>query len=433
MSWIASVFIAALTGTLALFVAGFIGALTARWFHISTFEGGAGYHALAIAVLGGVVGVLLGFIISRFAGGPAALGFFKGLGCAWGAVLLIGAVSTGICFLLGDISPKIDGKYLDLEVEIKLPAGDTNFVAGTTTNASVTFGSIVNHVQRASRKRDVDLNEARQENGRWIIPGAVNLFTMRGKRSISLYFGENYAAGFLVPLPARPGKQYQEWSDWGPRPKQGAWPESNASYRFRVRPITPAPPPPDPAVVDAELFSALKPEASLEQWLTFMNNSYASEERTKAIIKQVEPRQTELAWLIRTTNSNTRELALSAVPKLTTISPEVKDAVLAEGREIADGVRKFNEMKDNDPRFWDVQIELRTRFNYWKQAWWVVHQRFGLDGRPPVKEIYDLALVRARGTSMDEIEVNARVILEALQPAPASPTASASASICCCP
>ena len=41
-----------------------------------------------------------------------------------------------------------------------------------------------------------------------------------------------------------------------------------------------------------------------------------------------------------------------------------------------------------------------------------------------LKEIYDLALVRARGTSMDEIEVNARVILEALQPAPASPTAS---------
>src|SRR5438128_3134474 len=104
MSWIASVFVAVLTGTLALFVAGFIGALTARWFHISSFEGGAGYHMLAIAILGGMVGVLLGFIISRLAGGPSASGFFKGLGYAWGAVLVIGAVSTGICFLLAEIS-----------------------------------------------------------------------------------------------------------------------------------------------------------------------------------------------------------------------------------------------------------------------------------------------------------------------------------------
>src|SRR5262249_23065036 len=129
-----------------------------------------------------------------------------------------------------------------------------------------------------------------------------------------------------------------------------------------------------------------------------------------------EGRQTELAWLIRTTNSTTRELALSAVRKLTRMSPEVRDAVLAEGREIADGVRKFNEMNKDEPRFWDVQIELRSRFNYWKHAWWTVFRTYGLDGRPPVKEIYDLALVRARDTSMGEIEVNARVILEALEP-----------------
>ncbi len=416
MSWIASVFIAFLTGTLALFVAGFIGSLTARWFHISSFEGGAGYHALAIAILGGMAGVLLGFIISRFAGGPSALGFFKGLGFAWSAVLVIGAISTGISFLLADISPKIDGKYLDLEVEIKLPAADTNFVAGVTTNATLSLGSTVNHVQRASRKSEVDLKEARQENGRWIIPGSVHIFTMRGKRSISLYFADKYVTGFIVPLPARPGKEFEQWSDWLPRPKEGTWPETNPSYRFRVQPITPPPPPPAPEVVEAERFAALKPEAPLEMWLPFMTSD-APEERTKTIISHVEERQTELAGLIGSTNSAVREMALSAVPKLSKINPEVKDAVLAEGREIAEGVRKFNEMKSDDPKFWDVQIQLRSRFNYWKHAWWIVHKAFGLDGRPPVKEIYDLAVIRARETSMDEIEVNARVILEALGPA----------------
>jgi hypothetical protein len=424
MSWIASVFIAVLTGTLALFVAGFIGALSMRWYHVSNFEGGSAYGTMAIAIMGGMAGFFLGLVISRFGGGASTPGFFKGLGWSWGAVLIIGAVSTAISFLLADIPPKIDGKYLDLEVEVKLAAGDTNFTPGITTNISLFLGSVVNHVQRKSEKGEVNIEEARRENGRWVIPGNVGIFTMRGKRSIALNFEEKNVAGFLVPLPARPGKKYEEWSDWGPRPKEGTWPETNPSYRFRVRPVTPPPPPPDPAVVDAGQFAGLRPDASLEQWLPFMNNSHASEERTKAIMKQVETRQTELAWLIRTTNSSMRELALSAVPKLTSMNLEVKDAVLTEGREIADGVRKFNEMKSDEPRFWDVQIELRSRFNYWKQAWWVVHQRFSLDGKPPVKEIYDLALVRATETSMDEIEVNARVILEALEPAASAPTAS---------
>jgi hypothetical protein len=53
-------------------------------------------------------------------------------------------------------------------------------------------------------------------------------------------------------------------------------------------------------------------------------------------------------------------------------------------------------------------------FNNWKQAWWTIHQRLGVAGRPPVREIHDLAAIRARGTAMAEIEVNARVILEAL-------------------
>ncbi len=59
-------------------------------------------------------------------------------------------------------------------------------------------------------------------------------------------------------------------------------------------------------------------------------------------------------------------------------------------------------------------LDLPTRFNFWKQAWWTIHQRLGVDGRPPVQAIYDLATARARGRAMEEIEVNARVFFEAL-------------------
>ena len=42
------------------------------------------------------------------------------------------------------------------------------------------------------------------------------------------------------------------------------------------------------------------------------------------------------------------------------------------------------------------------------------HRRIGVDGRPPVREIHELARAGAPGSAMAEIEVNARVILEQL-------------------
>jgi hypothetical protein len=140
------------------------------------------------------------------------------------------------------------------------------------------------------------------------------------------------------------------------------------------------------------------------------------EERINAVMKVVENRQTELARLIRSTNSKTREYALSAVLRLLKITPEISEAVLAEGRDIAEGVLRFNEMRSDDPRFHDEQVQLPSRFSYWKQAWWIVHQQMGGDGRPPVQQIYDLARVRSKDTAMDEIGVNARAILNALEP-----------------
>jgi hypothetical protein len=266
MSWITSVFIALLTGGLGLFVAGCVAAACVNWYHISGFEGGSGYFMVAIALMGGIAGVFIGLMASWLVGAASAPGFFKGLGLSWGIVLSIAGAATLIAFLLADIPPRIKGRYLDLEVEIKLPVGETNSPANVTGNSSLTLGSVVNHVQRRSEKGDLKLGKARLENGRWIIPGSVSLFTMRGKRSIAAELGGKYVAGFIIPLPARPGKRFEQWSEWGPRPRPGnpPWPDTNPSYRFRVQRLAPSSPPPDPAVVEAERFAALKPDAPLE-------------------------------------------------------------------------------------------------------------------------------------------------------------------------
>src|SRR5262249_43818401 len=152
----------------------------------------------------------------------------------------------------------------------------------------------------------------------------------------------------------------------------------------------------------AQAFAALKPEAPLGDWLSFMQSS-APPERVQAIMQVVEKRPQELANLIGSADSATREQALAVVPGMQNITPEIRDAVLAEERKVVEGVQRFNEMKSDAPDFWDVQVQLRTRFSYWKQAWWTVQQKLGLDGRPPVKEIYDLALIRSKESTMDEI------------------------------
>ena len=76
-------------------------------------------------------------------------------------------------------------------------------------------------------------------------------------------------------------------------------------------------------------------------------------------------------------------------------------------------------MKSEDPQFLDIQVQLRTRFNYWHQAWWTVHQLTGVDGRPPVQELFGLALVRSKDSTMDEIVANAQAHLDGIKSSPA--------------
>ena len=126
MSWLSTICIAVLTGVLGLFAAGFIGAGCVSWYRISGFEGKSGYFMAAIALLGGILGTIIGFATSRLLAAGAAPGFLKGLGLSWGIVLLVGGVAALVSWMLADIPPKLNGQTLELEVEIRLPAGETN-------------------------------------------------------------------------------------------------------------------------------------------------------------------------------------------------------------------------------------------------------------------------------------------------------------------
>lgn len=422
MNWLIASITALLTGVVGLFSVGFLGSFCVTWYRISSREGGSGYFVIALALLGAVASFFIGIVTTYFvAPDHSGLGFLKAFGTSSGVVLLLTGIATLLCWALADIPPTVDGKELRLEVELRLPAGETVPAVFNEDKNSFTMARVSNHRRANSWPGKMDFSKATLVNGRWVIPASVFLFTRRGMRVIEIQIEGREMEGFGLPLPASPGMRFVEWSDWLPRMmgKGQSWPDTRLSYRFRVRPIEPPPPEPTQEELAAKKFAALKPEAPLAQWLEFVDDSVP--ERAAAVMAIVSTRQSELAQLISNPDAALREKALSAVPSLRAPTAEITDATLAEGREIAAGIRRFNEMKAEDPQFYNVQVELRTRFNYWKQAWWTIHQIQNLDGRPPVQEIFDLAQVRAQGTSMDEIVLNARVILDALnRPAPAA-------------
>ncbi|HTE05404.1 MAG TPA: hypothetical protein VK824_04340, partial [Planctomycetota bacterium] len=276
MSWPISAFVALLSGALGLVTGGVVMNACVRWYRISGFEGKSGYAVAAVALLGGVAGAVIGLVTARTLAGEGLSGFGKGVGASWAIVLAIAALATGIAWALADIPPTIDGRELLLEVEIKLPADVTMSPAKGEGESYLMLGSVVNHTQRRSERGELRPMDARLDGGRWVVPGTVPIYTTRGLRSLGIQLNGEPVSGFLIPLPARPGKEFAAWSDWGPRPPADnePWPDSKLSYRFRVMPIEPPPPGPtaeemvaDQAGAEQARFDAMEPGAPIADWL----------------------------------------------------------------------------------------------------------------------------------------------------------------------
>jgi MFS family permease len=85
-------------------------------YHVSNFEGGRGMLIFfALAPLGLVVGFIIGLVIALRSRGSGFGGFATPQGIAVG----LAAVVAGILYLAADHPPKLDGKPLALEFELK--------------------------------------------------------------------------------------------------------------------------------------------------------------------------------------------------------------------------------------------------------------------------------------------------------------------------
>ena len=108
MTWLHSILIAILSGTLGLFCGGFVMAGCARWHHISNLNGKAGFAIIGVALLGGIAAFVIGLVTARVLAAGASPGFIKALGTAAGIVVGVAAISAGLGWLTGNPSPRSD-------------------------------------------------------------------------------------------------------------------------------------------------------------------------------------------------------------------------------------------------------------------------------------------------------------------------------------
>ncbi len=239
MSWLVSVLASLISGLVSLFLAGCIASLCVTWFNISSREGASGYFVVFIALCGAIAGLVLGLLTARIVASIFGPGFVKELLGALVTVFLAAGLAAIICRLFADIPPTIDGQNLNLQVEFRFP--DTMVSEEPPTKEGgwqFILESLSGNTRRKTYEGTIQADQARFENGRWIVPTQAELATQRGRRSVTLYRSSSTdVIGFILPLPANPGVEFEQWSDWLPREQAGGqpWPSDKMSCRFRVQ------------------------------------------------------------------------------------------------------------------------------------------------------------------------------------------------------
>jgi hypothetical protein len=238
MSWPSSFGVAFLTAIVGLVECGLLAGLTASWYRIPSFEAQSAAYVASIAILGMVGSFIIGLVASRvIAGGPDP-SFLKALGISNGVLLGLLVIIGGVARVLADIPPTINGEQLMLAVEIRWPEAHKESPALLPGEPTLLLGSItrMSHTQRATSHGPLWTSDAHLVDGRWVAPGAVDIFTTRGRLSIVAMLDSTNNHGFIIPLSGAPGKKDMQWTEWYPHARRGAPPLADGfQYRYRVQ------------------------------------------------------------------------------------------------------------------------------------------------------------------------------------------------------
>jgi MFS family permease len=208
-------------------------------YHVSDLEGGRGMLIFfALAPLGFIVGLIIGLGAALLSRGTGFGGLAKAQGVALGAIVTLTSLVSGILYLAADHPPKLDGKSLALDFELKIPPtlklptepGMENLHASLYAN------------DHDNRYALLDYGKMAMRDGYVFIPGKASLLSQTFNRDLLVSIeSEGGAAQFIkLKLRAKPTKEDEEWSDWmmaTERADLSPVPEADRiAVRYRVQP-----------------------------------------------------------------------------------------------------------------------------------------------------------------------------------------------------
>jgi MFS family permease len=208
-------------------------------YHVSDFEGGRGMLIFfALAPLGLIVGFIIGLVAALRSRAAGFGGFAKAQGIALGIAIALTIIVSGILYLAADHPPKLDGKTLALEFEIKLPPT----LKLPPQPSELTLHASLYANDRDNRYAELDYSKIGDRDGYTIIPGKASLLSQTFNRDLLVSVdGEGGASQFIkLKLRAKPRQEDEQWSDWitateradlSPIPE-----EQRMAVRYRVQP-----------------------------------------------------------------------------------------------------------------------------------------------------------------------------------------------------
>jgi hypothetical protein len=206
--------IALVTAFAGCILAFFVGDYLTRLAHVPEMEGQRGMTVFFVCVpLGIIAGLVVGIISSVVVQRRRPVGFLIAQG--WSLLVLCGVAGLigGVPYLLSDKPPKLDGKHLNLEFELRTPAMFK--IPETPDGYSIRVSLYTNN--RQSRFAFIDWNSITKDAAHVIIPGKVPLLTHSKNRSLLASIGNEPAASQFIELknlPPAPHKEDEAWSDW---------------------------------------------------------------------------------------------------------------------------------------------------------------------------------------------------------------------------
>lgn len=403
MAWFVSILVSLISGIAGLFVAGFIAGVCVSWYSIPSREGASGFYVMFWALAGGIAGVVIGLIASRVVVENVGASFVKELGAAVGAVLVIGLVTLGLCRFLADVAPTLDGRELNLEVEFRLPASGAETAPTSDGAWAFKLGVMDGNMQRRERDGEVRGEKARLEDGRWIVPCDVYLYSERSKRAVSLKRDDKDVGGFLLSMPGHPGHEFEQWSEWLPRQQAdgSAWPSDKTSYRFRIQ----KEPEPPPAMTEAEYkaaqerkkeeeIEAIADDAPISAWFTYTKYE---QPQTKRALEKIAGRVgyvEELRVIALGDDAEAAHDAMRCIGLLPEPSKELVSVIEQAAKRIVEGIEKFNGTSaEADPSF-EGAVDPTTRFYGWMEAARALREKAQGDFVPELKRILELSRER---------------------------------------